>query len=128
MPDSLPRQIVGLQDLQPLAPIPAILWVPHPLRPTCFVLHTRADWAAKGGFTNFLKRVSYSAINETGLSDIFLGFQVLVQVKSEAAFELHGPLQKDSGERQDQMKMVLHHNKLMQEILLLLSVTEQELR
>jgi hypothetical protein len=40
--------------------------------------------------------------------------------------QLHGPLQSDSNGRQDQVKMVWHHNKLMQEILVLLPVTEQD--
>src|SRR5438128_2691694 len=72
-----------------------------------------------------LKGVSYSTISKAGLPDVSLGFQVLIELKREAAFHtLHCSLQSNSSGRQDQVKMVRHHHKLMQQILLLLPVTE----
>jgi hypothetical protein len=74
------------------------------------------------------ERISYPPVKKTSLPDLSLGLQFLVQLKREATFnKLHGPFQSDPGWCQDQMEMVGHDHKLMQQVFLLRSVTQQHL-
>jgi hypothetical protein len=73
-----------------------------------------------------LKRVSDPPIQEAWLPYISFDFQVLIQLKRKSSLDqLHGPFQGDSSGSNDQVKMVRHDNKFMQQILFLpLAVTK----
>jgi hypothetical protein len=73
------------------------------------------------------KAISDSPIRKTCLPGFSLNLQPLIELKGEAALhKLNGTLQRDSGRSKDQMKMVGHDNKFMQQVLFLRSVIQQD--
>src|SRR5262249_17976482 len=74
-----------------------------------------------------LEGVSHSPIQKTWLPDFPLHLQTLIQPKRKPAlYKLHGAFQGDSRGRQDQVKMIRHHNKFVQKVLFLHSVVQQD--
>jgi hypothetical protein len=75
-----------------------------------------------------LERVSHSPVQKAGLPNLSLSLQILVKLKRKAAlYKLRGSFQSDSPWRQDQVEMVQHHNKFVQQVFLLHSVIQQNL-
>src|SRR5689334_6462501 len=74
------------------------------------------------------QRISQSPVQKARLPDHSLSLQLLVQLKRKPTLDkLHSSLQSDFSWGQDQMEMVGHDHKLVQQVLLLRSVIQQNL-
>ena len=69
---------------------------------------------------------SYPPVHKTWLPYISFGFQVLIELERESALgKLHGPLQSNLAGSEDQVDVIWHDNKFMQQIFSLSSIVQQ---
>ena len=72
-----------------------------------------------------LRRPGQASLNRI-LPDVFFGFQVLIQLERKSALgKLHGPLQSNLAGSKDEVDVIWHNNKFMQQILPLSSIVQQ---